>query len=147
MTGIYYGFVHQNQIEYDEWKKGLLEAPHGRGLIRRLFERHEFRNMDDQIGLRARLENLYGELCTFVHGGGIVKYNLSKGADNIPRFISDSFDLWCDILLRVFSELIICYYVAYGRDSFHNLSKQEIENLKQILLTDHRDVLEKAGMI
>lgn len=109
--------------------------------------RHEFRNMDDQIGLRTRLEKLYGELCTFVHGGGMVKYNLSKGADNVPRFISDSFDLWYNFLFRVLSELTICYYVAYGRDSFDNLSELEIDNLKQVLLADHRDILEKAEIL
>lgn len=144
LTGIYFGFVNQNRAEYEAWKKGAYSVV-GETLILRLFGRAEFHKFDKKTGLKQRLKNLYNELSLFVHGVGLNKFNLQEGADNVPRFNAESVDLWFDFAKRIFRELVICYFLAYGKIPF-SLEKPEVSNLFYYIPASYQKELENIGV-
>lgn len=147
LTGIYYGFINQDRAQYEEWKSGRKEGPFGRTLIRRLFSRTEFQKLDKRIGLRNQLENLYSELSAFVHGGTLDRYDLQSHTDNVPRFNPQSVDLWFNFATQVFAKLVICFFQAYGRNSFCCMQMDEIKTLGNLLPKSYQQELQNGGII
>lgn len=146
LTGIYFGLVNQNREQYEEWKNGYARAPIGQALIRRIFSRAEFHRTDKETGLRDRLRNLHKELSAFTHGAILKRYDFQSKTDNVPRFNPQSVDLWYEFASRAFMELVLCYFLAYGRDAFR-LGKRELEILNRHLPDSYRKELRKAGML
>jgi hypothetical protein len=133
LTGIYYGFTIQNVQQYEDWKSGKYEAPTGRTLIVRLFQRADFHKKDALLSFRTKLNQLYSELSAFTHGGGLNKYNLQAETDNVPRFNSNSVDLWHQFARRIFQELVLCFFIAYGKNIFCRMGADEIKNVQKFL--------------
>ena len=145
LTGIYFGLVNQNTIDYEEWKKGNKWAPIGQKLIKQLFSRAEFHHIDNKAGLRDRLKNLHKELSAFTHGSMLTKFNLQSETDNVPRFNPQSVDLWFVFTLRTFRELVFCYFLAYGKDAF-DIGKKDLETLHRYLPEIYQQELQKSGI-
>lgn len=146
LTSIYFGLVNQDRVQYEEWKKGKERAPIGQVLIRRLFSRAEFHKIDKKVGLRERVKSLHKELSAFTHGAILARYNLQSQTDNVPRFNPQSVDLWFEFALRVFRELVFCYFLAYGQDAFH-MSTSEYETLHRHLPEVYLQELRKGGIL
>jgi len=146
LTGIYFGFINPDVEQYEEWKKGRKWAPIGRGLIKKLFSRAEFHKIDNKVRLRERLGNLMAELSAFTHGSILEKYDLQSKTDNVPRFNPQSADLWFDFALRVFGELVFCYFLAYGQDAFE-MGKEDLEILRHYLPEIYQKELQKSGIL
>lgn len=142
LTGIYFGLINQGKARYEDWKNGKERAPIGQALIKKLFSRAEFHKIDKEVGLHEHLRNLHNELSAFTHGGALARYNLQSQTDNVPRFNPQSVDLWFEFALRVFRELIFCYFLAYGRDAFH-MNANEIKNLDKYLPISYQKELKK----
>ena len=145
LTGIYFGFVDQDRAQYEDWKNGRKRAPIGHILIKRLFSRAEFHKLDKKVELRKRLRNLYKELSAFTHGGVLTRYDLQSKTDNVPRFNPQSVDLWFKFAVRVFRELVICYFLAYGRNAF-SMKTDEIETLRRYLPKAYQHELQGGGV-
>jgi len=145
LTGIYFGLINRDRTRYEDWKKGKKRAPIGQALIKSLFSRAEFAKLDKTVGLRKQLRNLYEELSAFTHAGGLTRYDLQSKTDNVPRFNPQSVDLWFNFALRVFRELVICYFQAYGRNAF-SMKKDEIETLLRYLPEPYAQALQKGGV-
>jgi hypothetical protein len=131
LTGIYFGLVNQDRAYYENWKNGKRRAPIGKKLIKNLFARAEFHKIDEKFGLRKRLRSLYEELSAFTHGGILSRYDLQSKTNNVPRLNPQSVDLWFKFALRVFRELVFCYYLAYGKDGFK--IDNELQSLRRYL--------------
>ena len=145
LTGIYFGFVNTDPKYYEEWKKGKRPAPIGRNLVKKLFSRAEFHKVDKKLQLRDRMMGLYEELSAFTHGAILERYPLQSKTDNVPRLNPQSVDLWYDFALRVFRELVFCYFLAYGEDEFH-IGKQELKILRRRLPDLYQQELQKSGV-
>lgn len=146
LTGVYFGFINPDSKQYQDWKKGKSRAPIVQGLITRLFSRAEFHKIDNEVGLRERLTNLMAELSAFTHGSILEQYDLQSKTDNVPRFNPQSVDLWFDFALRVFRELVFCYFVAYGQDAFE-MGKEDLEILHSYLPVTYQQELQKSGIL
>jgi hypothetical protein len=146
LTGIYFGLVNQDRTYYEDWKNGRQRAPIGQGLIKKLFSRAEFQKLDKKLGFRDQLKNVYTELSAFTHGGILTRYNLQSETDNVPRFNSKSVELWFEFALRVFRELVICYFGAYGRKAFL-INADELKTLRRYLSPSYLQELQNAGIL
>lgn len=147
LLGVYYGFVLRNEMEYGVWKEGKVEGPFGRTLIRRLFSLAEFRDFDERLGLRSRLETLYSELSAFTHGGGLERYSLQSETDNVPRFNPESVELWFEFAVRVFGVIVICFLIAYNKNAFSCLKGDEIKTLRSLLPLEFKEELTRKGVL
>jgi len=147
LTGIYYGFVECDSSKYIDWKQGKYEGPFGRNLVRRLFARAEFRNADVQLGLRDRMSDLYANLSAFAHAGMLSIHDLQSHTDNVPRFNPQSIDLWFGFVRRAFSELLFCFFVAYGEKGFSQLGEEERRTLRNYLSPEYCSELSRAGVV
>jgi hypothetical protein len=146
LTGVYFGFVNRDRRCYIDWKKGKRRVPIGQDLIKKLFGRAEFHKIDKEVGgLRERLVTLYRELSTFTHGAILEQYDLQSQTDNVPRLNPQSVDLWYSFALRVFRELVFCYFLAYGRDAFL-MNPKDLEALKKYLPDTYLDQLRNRGI-
>jgi len=145
LTGIYFGFVNQDRARYEDWKNSRKRAPIGKGLIKKLFSRAEFQKLDKKLGLRNQLRNVYTELSAFTHGGILARYDLQSKTDNVPRFNPQSVELWFKFALRVFRELVICYFGAYGQKAF-SMKADEIEALRRYLPPSYLRELQNGGV-
>jgi hypothetical protein len=141
LLGIYFGRVEPNHKKYREWKLGDFEAPFGKGLIARLFARAEFQRVDSQFENRARLERLYKDLSTFTHGAALEKYNLQRDTDNVPRYNRASVGLWLKMFDRTFVEVVFSLFLAYGKDAFHALDRDEMKVLVAQLPSAYRNAI------
>lgn len=146
LIGIYFGFINRDQKEYEEWKDGYKRAPIGQDLIKKLFSRAEFHEIDRKTGLRKRLRNLYSELSAFTHGGILARYDLQSKTNNVPRFNPQSVDLWFDFASCVFRELVLCYFLAYGQDAFY-MKPDKIDALRGHLPDAYEQELRKGGIL
>lgn len=146
LTGVYFGFINTGAKQYEDWKKGKKRAPITQGLIKRLFSRAEFNKIDDKLDLRKRLRNLIAELSAFTHGSILEQYDLQSKTDNVPRCNPQSVDLWFDFALRVFRELVFCYFLAYDKDAFE-MGKEELDILRRYLPEIYQRELQKSGIL
>jgi hypothetical protein len=146
LTGIYFSFVNPDQKQYEDWKKGKKRAPITKGLITRLFGRAEFHKIDSATGLRLRLINLMAELSAFTHGSILEQYDLQSKTDNVPRFNPQSVDLWFDFALRVFREIVFCYFLTYGQDAFE-MGKKDLDILHHYLPEIYQRELQKSAIL
>ena len=146
LTGIYFGFINSDNKQYEDWKKGKKRAPIVQGLIKKLFSRAEFHKIDSKVGLRERLRKLMAELSAFTHCSILEQYDLQSKTDNVPRFNPQSVDLWFDFALRVFGEIVFCYFLAYGQDAFE-MGKEELEILRRHLPEIYQQELQKNGIL
>lgn len=144
LLGVYFGRVEPDRTKYREWKLGNLEAPFGRMLIRRLFARADFREADAQFQVRGRLEGLYSDLSVFTHGAGLEKYALQRDTDNVPRYNRASVGLWLRMLDRAFAEVAFWLFLAYGKDAFRALSRDEMKRVLAHLPSAYRNALEEV---
>jgi len=139
---IYFGLVKYDDTYYD-WLNGKYEAPSGRYLIKRLFERHEFWQVDKKFDLKNKLLKIYGQLCKYVHGGGLAKFDFENVKEAKIVFSPKAFDLWFSNLKMVASEIIFSYYVAYGADIVSEFyDEEEIKELIEILPQKYQQELE-----
>jgi len=145
LTGIYFGFVQHDRVEYEEWKQGKREGPFGRVLIARLFERSEFQKADKSLGLRNRLGALYGELSAFTHGAVLGRYDLQSCTDNVPRFNPQSLELWHEFAKRAFAEIAICFLLGLGSDAFCAMDRKEMETLYRLLPGPYQQELHRRS--
>ena len=138
LLGIYFGRVEHNRKNYRDWKQGKFMAPFGKSLIGRLFARADFRRMDNQLGLRTRLEALYSELSAFTHGSGLEKHDLQRDTDNVPRYNQASVGVWLGYLDRTFAEVAFWLFLAYDKDAYRALSGGELDTLLRHLPTPYK---------
>lgn len=143
LTGIYFGFTNPDETHYEEWKQGNERAPITKGLVRKLFSRAEFHRVS---GFRERLDALVNELSGFTHCSILQKYDLQSKTDNVPRFNPESVDLWYDFALRVFSEIVFSYFLAYGKDAF-SMTSEELDVLRRHLSKDYVKHLQQKGIL
>jgi hypothetical protein len=144
LTGIYFSLVNKDQAKYEAWKRGEEKAPIGSGLIKRIFSHAEFHKVNKKLELRGRLEKLYAELSAFVHAGNLTRYDLQSLTDNVPRFNPQSVDIWFRLASRVFEELVLCSYQAYGLNAF-SMNKDELEMLRKHLSKPYEEYLLENG--
>ena len=147
LTGIYYNFINKNKQEYEKWKKGDEWTLTGCRLIRKLFGHIQFEQMNRKIGLRNQLEDLYEELSAFTPGKGLEEYDIQRNTKNVPRFNSQSVDLWFSFVRRIFQELVICFLVVYGEDAFSGMQKNEIKSLYKNLPEKYQQELRNKGIV
>ncbi len=145
LTGIYFGFVNQDRTFYEDWKNGRKRAPIGQNLIKKLFSRAEFQKLDSKLGFRNKLSTIYTQLSAFTHGGILTRYNLQGETDNVPRFNPQSVELWFEFALRVFREIVICYFGAYGCKAF-SMTTDEIDALPRYLSPSYMQELQIEGI-
>ena len=145
LTGVYYGLVERDVTRYAAWKSGA-QGPIGRGLVRKLFARAEFRKTDG-LELRQRLCDVYCQLSAFAHGSGLDQHGLQLETDNVPRCNPQSVDLWFEHVGRAFSEVVFCYFVAYGTASFSQLEDKGVEVLRKHVRPEYQKEMEAAGIV
>jgi hypothetical protein len=145
LTGVYFALVSREPSEYEDWKKGKRRAPIGQALIRSLFSRAEFHKANRLLRLHEDMKKSYKELSTFTHGGVLTRYDLQSKTDNVPRFNPQSVDLWFEFASKVFGELVMCYFLAYGRKAFV-MKGDEIATLKKHLPSLYRQCLQEGGI-
>ena len=143
LTGIHFALVSQEPSKYEDWKEGKGRAPIGKALIRSLFRRAEFHKADRFLRLCEDMKKLYEELSTFTHGGALTRYNLQSKTDNVPRLNLQSVDLWFEFASNVFGELVMCYFLAYGREAFV-MGGDEIAALKRHLPSLYQQYLQEG---
>lgn len=133
LLGIYYSKYYKgNNSRYDQWKRGVRRSPNWKNLLKSLFSRPEFEIADKKIKLKSKLEEFYTELSAFVHNRGMLKYDLQKGRDNVPRFVDHAFDLYLDMVLRTFNMIALALYTCY-REDLPQLSSKEFTELEPLL--------------
>jgi hypothetical protein len=143
LTGVYFALVSREPSKYEDWKEGKKRVPIGKTLIGSLFSRAEFRKVNRLLRLREDIEKSYAELSTFTHGGALTRYNLQSQTDNVPRFNPQSVDLWFKFASEIFQELVICYFLAYGREAFV-MGGDEIAALKRHLPSLYQQYLQEG---
>jgi len=95
LLAVYYSKYYKGTgSRYNQWKKGIRHSPNWKHLLDSLFSRIQFQSVNVNIGLRSKLERFYTELSAFVHNRGMLKYDLQRGRDNVPRFVNHAFDLY-----------------------------------------------------
>jgi hypothetical protein len=144
LLGVFFGQVETDSEKYRMWKRGKFEAPIGRGLIKKLFARAEFRKADEKYQLRKHLSALYADLSKFTHGAGLTKYDLQKRTDNVPRYNPESVLLFDRLIRRTFVEIVFSLYVAYGEAAVSSLTEKEVRNLIARLPRRYGKVLGRA---
>jgi len=138
LTGIYFGVVDTDRGKYESWKNGHEEAPHGSGLITRLFSRAEFQKADQRTGVRQRVRSLYGGLSAFIHGGGVSKYGLQDDTDNVPRYNERSVRLHLETAGQTFAEIVYLLGIAYGEAAFALVDDACIETVLSVVPEGYR---------
>jgi len=144
LVGLYFALAKQEPSKYENWKRGEWRAPAGSDLIRRLSKFGEFHEAE-YLRLREDMQKSYDELSAFSHGRGMTRYNLQSQTDNVPRFNPESVDLWFEFASKVFGELVMCYFLAYGRKAFV-MKEEEIATLKKHLSPLYRQRLQEGGI-
>jgi hypothetical protein len=145
LIGVYFALVSREPSGYEDWKKGKRRAPIGKTLIRSLFSRGEFHKANRFLRLREDIEKSYEELSAFMHGGRLTRPDLQSQTDNVPRFSPQSVDLWFEFASKIFRELVICYFLAYGRNAFA-MKEEEIATLKKHLPSLYLRRLQEGGV-
>jgi len=141
LLGIYYSKYYKGKdSRYNQWKKGVRHSPNWRNLIESLFSRTEFQVADASINLRSELEKFYTELSAFVHNRGMLKYDLQKDRDNVPRFVDHAFDLYLEKLLQTFNMIVLVLYTYYKQDMPQPNSK-EFSELRPLLIKETKRYL------
>ncbi len=132
LDGIYYSrnFRYKGS-KYEQWKKGERRSPSWKGLLESLFSRDEFVTAD-KIDLTNKMQNLHDELCAFVHNTAMDVYDLQKGRDNVPRYISSSSDLWFNLLKKTFNLITLVQFVAYSKQ-FKEMRMKEYKEIEPLL--------------
>lgn len=132
LLGIYFGLVERDPSKYQDWasgKTGKEEHLFGTRLIGKLFGRDQFQKADASVRLRERLERLYWDLSVFTHGAALVKHDLQRDTDNVPRYNAKSVGTWLGLLDRTFAEVVFCEFVAYGHHIFSGMTPGEAKTI------------------
>jgi hypothetical protein len=109
---IYYA---DHRDEYEKWKVGQGRSPpfHGKAetnVLNWIFAHTALRNHPE---LKGEVSTLYTELNKFVHTSSIDTLNLWKGRDNVPRFLPNTFRLWCAYLSRTYKLTSVSLLLVY----------------------------------
>jgi hypothetical protein len=142
LLGIHFA---RDPSEYERWKLGLVGKETGLfgvGAINKVFGRAEFEKVK---GLRSRLSDLYGELSVFAHGQGLVRHDLQRDTDNVPRFNTHSVGIYMDLLTRTWIMVVYAACLAYGVSAFKvagdETQKTVLEHMPSECQGDIRDAL------
>lgn len=132
---------------YNRWKKGKKLSPSWKNLLNSLFRRQNFREADNLIALRKKMETIHSSLCIFVHNRGMDVYNLQNGRDNVPRFLNNSFIIWFTHLKETFAVISLILFAAYG-DELRTLSIEDYRKIKsQLSLSSHDDIKKLLNIV
>jgi hypothetical protein len=130
VNGVYFSkHFGQPTGRYELWRSGQRHAPADmRKISDSLAKRPGKLLKADFEDIRSRLEPLYSSLCHHVHGQGLDLYSLQKGRDNVPRFLEQSFDLWCQSLVSAFNTICYLYRVFFSKEIGDYLRESKSEN-------------------
>jgi hypothetical protein len=137
--GVYFS-AHYDQPtgRYEQWRQGKRKSPIKiEELAKSLASRNDMVVKVDEATFLKKLQ-LYSFLSEHVHAQGIDIYDLQKGRDNVPRYLSQSFDIWFEKVLEVFDTICFLYRIFYPNEIslYLKKSKKEIRwayDLKKLL--------------
>jgi hypothetical protein len=135
---VYYsGHYLQKNSRYNQWRAGKRNAPVNMDKIARsLAARKDLAIAVDEATILAKLKPLYSSLSQHAHAQGLDVYKYQEGRDNVPRYLSQSYDIWYKALLDTFdciAFLIRIFFpnqiAAYLKDSKSELDRaNKLEN-------------------
>lgn len=101
---IYYsGYYLQKNSRYNQWRAGKRNAPVNMdNIARSLAARQDLAIAVDEATILAKLKPLYSSLSQHTHAQGLDVYKYQEGRDNVPRYLSKSYDIWYKALLDTF---------------------------------------------
>jgi hypothetical protein len=130
----------QSTSRYEQWRNGKREAPANmRKIAASLAARSSNSIKLDEAAIFQKLDPIYSLLAQQVHGQGLDVYDLQAGRDNVPRYLSKSYDLWFKKLLDSFDAVCFLYWAFFQDEiaSYLTKSGQEKERfceLKNVLV-------------
>lgn len=132
-VGIYYGRHYKGpNSRYNQWKNGRRKSPYWKNLLHSLFNRPNFQKANTLTGLRQSMKDLHDELCMFVHNQAMNVYKLQKGRDNVPRYLSRSFDIWHKLLIQTFNLILLILSTAYPKET-KAISRKDLEKILAVV--------------
>jgi hypothetical protein len=94
--GVYFSdHYSQPSSRYRQWRRGKRNAPvRIDNLAEALASRQDMIFKADKATIQEKLKPIYSFLSEQTHAKGLDVYNLQQGRDNVPRYLSRSFDIW-----------------------------------------------------
>lgn len=138
---------------YEQWRRGQRNAPAKMlELAESLASRADQVIPTDKATIFNRLDPVYSFLSLHTHSQGLDIFNLQEGRDNVPRYLSKSFDLWYEEVLEAFNAACFLYRIFFPREiaSYLRKSKPEMERANELaailsrLVPDFGDLIAEA---
>jgi len=134
--GVYFsGHYGQPSERYEQWRHGQRMAPANmRVLAKALASRQDKTLQIDEIAMLTKLNDIYSFLSRHTHAQGLDIYDLQQGRDNVPRYLSRSFDIWYGKVLEAFDGLCFLYRIFFVREiaGYLNRSRAEMHRARQL---------------
>lgn len=127
--GVYYS-AHYGQPSgrYEQWRHGQRNAPaNSHKLAKALALRQDKIFEVNESEMLKKIEPIYSYLSQHTHAQGLDIYDLQDGRDNVPRYLSRSFDIWYGKVLEAFDALCFLYRLFFVKDITDYLKNAEKE--------------------
>jgi len=124
---------------YEQWRVGQRKAPANMKVIAESLSSRTDKLVNvDKDTIFNRVGPIYSFLSQNTHAQGLDIYDLQKGRDNVPRYLSKSFDIWYNKVLEVFDTFCFLHRIFYLKEmiSYFKKSKEKrecVEELTKIL--------------
>jgi hypothetical protein len=135
LLGVYFSDHYgQYNEKYEQWRRDERNAPANiSDLARALASRRDMVNVVEEATILNRLEPIYSFLSRQIHGRGLDIYDLQRGRDNVPRYLSRSFDIWYGKVLEVFGALCFLYRAFFTREiASYLVSTSEVDSAQRL---------------
>jgi hypothetical protein len=127
--GVYFSKCYgQPSSRYVQWRCGERKASVKMAdVAQALASRKDMIFKTDKATIHKKLEPIYSFLSEQTHAKGLDIYNLQEGRDNVPRYLSRSFDIWYEKVLQAFDALCFLYRAFFISEIESYLKDSETE--------------------
>jgi len=149
--GVYFsGHYGQKNEKYEQWRRGDRRAPAKMEQVAKsLASRNDMVKKADEATILRKLKPIYSFLSQQIHAQGLDIHKLQNGRDNVPRFLSRSYDIWYKETLEAFDAVCFLYGIFFPNviASYLKGSKGELNRTCELMkslskaLPDFRDLL------
>jgi hypothetical protein len=117
VDSVYYsGYYGEKNSRYNQWRAGERNAPvNMEKIARSLAVRKDLAITIDETAILAKLKPLYSSLSQHTHAQGLDIYKYQEGRDNVPRYLSKSYDIWYKALLDTFDCTAFLFRIFFSK--------------------------------
>lgn len=124
----------QETARYEQWRHGERRVPtRMEHIAESLASRQDMVERVDETTLLGKLKPIHSFLSQHTHAQSLDVHGLQNGRDNVPRFLSKSYDIWYTKTLEVFDAICFLYRIFFPNEigSYFKGSDAEIDRIRK----------------